>query len=322
MLFVWRFEMTKIERFFIVIVLFCASSILANAQIPKFSYLYLETLDSNQKPVSEAKVTITYRDQQEFKYTDAWGECKFWFPKEYVPRFTIIKPDYYPFYDFGVLRYGGGGNIKVELLKIPALKSERKALDDEQSKREFFWAIQSGDVQSVRKFIKSGISPNLTIGNLRGVSGYENIPAVMYPAEAGDGAMLKLLLENGADVRRKDEYLSNIFFYYFQANPLANKNPKTEAEKTKTLREYDEGLKALIKARASLNANIYGRTPLVLAVETGLVNAVKILIAGGANVNAKDYLGRTPLAIAQERYYKDWTEYQKIIKLLEAAGAK
>lgn len=208
-----------------------------NAQILSGSRLFLEVVDSNQKPVSDAKVEMDLREQQQVKYTDAWGECKFWFRKDILPRFTITKPDYYPFYDFGEMLYGGGRNIKVELLKIPQTNEKNKALESEQSKREFLRAIQKGDVESARKFIESGISPNLAITDLRGVSGYENTPAILYPARAGDGAMLKLLLEKGADVRGKDKYLSYIFLYYFQANPLMNKKPRTESEKEKLVSE-------------------------------------------------------------------------------------
>ena len=134
--------------------------------------------------------------------------------------------------------------------------------------------------------------------------------------------MVKLLLEKGADVRQKDEYLSNILVYYLQPNRTAKQPSANESEKAKITLEYDEGLKALIKAGADVNAN--NDAPLIIAVDYGRAGAVKILIASGADVNFKPYGGNTLLAFAKEHqaYYKDRIEYQEIVKLLKAAGAK
>lgn len=80
----------------------------------------------------------------------------------------------------------------------------------------------------------------------------------------------------------------------------------------------------MIKSGASLNANVYGETPLMLAVQYGQIKAVKILIAAGADINAEHPSGNTILMIARRYQNDDKTkiEYGKIIKLLEAAGAK
>jgi len=41
-------------------------------------------------------------------------------------------------------------------LKIPKNKDEKKALGDQQLKREFFSAVLKGDAPTVRKMLKSG----------------------------------------------------------------------------------------------------------------------------------------------------------------------
>ena len=315
------------RKIFIGTIFFFLCSTFAGAQAMT-SYLFLEVVDSSQKPVSDAKVETTLRSPQIISQTDADGKFRIEFldmgRPPFLSQFTVTRSGYYPFYDFGTLRGGGGRQIKIELLKMPRSKKERRMLGNEQLKRDFFSALQKGDIQTVGKLLKSGLSPNLSIGDLRGVSGFENIPAIMFPTLFADGAMIKLLLDEGADVRKKDYFLSNILSYYLQSGPLERNNPKTEQEKAKILLEYDAGLKALIKAGAAVNSDKDGESSLIRAIETGKVNAVKILIASGANVNAKAYSGETILSFAREyqKYNKDRGEYQEIIELLEAAGAK
>lgn len=241
---------------------------------------------------------------------------------QFSSQFTITKPDYYSFYDFGDLR-SGSRRIKIELLKVPTNKKERKALGNEQLKRDFFAALQRGDLEIVRKLIKSGISPNISTADLRGISGFENIPAIIYPIFLSNGAMLKVLLKAGADVRKKDDLISNIINYYLASYPF-RKSARTEAEKAKLLPEYHDGLKALIKAGANLKADSYGTTPLITAVSTCDMEVFKILIDNGVDANAKNKSGWTALSGVKgyEKYPTRCPNYQEIIKLLEAAGAK
>ena len=52
------------------------------------------------------------------------------------------------------------------------------------------------------------------------------------------------------------------------------------------------------------------------AARTGDIGALRAALARGANVNARDETGRTPLQIARER------NDSAIVKVLELAGAK
>lgn len=77
--------------------------------------------------------------------------------------------------------------------------------------------------------------------------------------------------------------------------------------------------KFLLSQGEDPNAIFRGITsPLLAAIEHGNIKMVKLLLANGANVNAKDYDGFTPLDFA-ERFYPETDE---IKQLLISRGAK
>lgn len=60
-----------------------------------------------------------------------------------------------------------------------------------------------------------------------------------------------------------------------------------------------ESVELLLKEGADINVRNYcGRTPLHLAAFNGHVSTAEHLIRKGANINAKEYLGLTPLFMA------------------------
>jgi len=78
-----------------------------------------------------------------------------------------------------------------------------------------------------------------------------------------------------------------------------------------------EAVKLLLAAGADVNAaNNSGATPLIMASQKGNAEAVKLLLAAGANVNYVAPNGATPLSIASEQGHAD------VVQLLKAAGAK
>lgn len=163
---------------------------------------------------------------------------------------------------------------------------------------------------------------------------FDASPVVMA-AMAGDCDSLRLLLAKGADPNRRMNLIGS-----FPISPLFAAigfgEPSTvEAllEGGASLRERDadnmtaldwavlahhtDEVKALIKAGADVNAvDRYGYTPLLYAatVDFGDADVANILLQAGADPNVKDKNGKTALAQA--------SEYPYLRAALEKAGAK
>ncbi len=67
---------------------------------------------------------------------------------------------------------------------------------------------------------------------------------------------------------------------------------------------------------ADVNAQTLDRTPLHDAAQGGHVAIAKLLIANGADINAKALMGQTPLRLAKENRHKE------MVELLKRHGAK
>jgi ankyrin repeat protein len=57
-----------------------------------------------------------------------------------------------------------------------------------------------------------------------------------------------------------------------------------------------------VGADATVKDDLYGKTPLHLAAESGSASAVVVLLKAGADAKAKDGDGKTPLHWAAERF--------------------
>jgi len=78
-----------------------------------------------------------------------------------------------------------------------------------------------------------------------------------------------------------------------------------------------EQIKSLISGGADVNAkDNNGSTPLHYAVILANMDVIKLLISNGADVNAKDKEGRTPLSWAKD------LENNELVDLLRKHGAK
>ncbi len=128
--------MCKIRQIFIlgvfVLSFIALSSTAVKAQsVPE--YLFLEVLDSNNKPVEGATVETPPNGFSSSgggkQLTDEKGTTRFFLPYNsgyYAPTsyFTVSKDGYFTYHDFGgVSAYPPNSNAKIELLKIPQNKA-------------------------------------------------------------------------------------------------------------------------------------------------------------------------------------------------------
>jgi ankyrin repeat protein len=79
-------------------------------------------------------------------------------------------------------------------------------------------------------------------------------------------------------------------------------------------------VQALVGFGADVNANDnLGRTPLMIAAITSKIDNLKILLSNGANVFAQDKEGKSAIEYATQR--GKTKDARKVVKLLKTAGA-
>lgn len=241
------------------------------------SYRFLEVMDTDGKPVVDAKVETVGWGPTSTKQTDAHGTVRDMpvYSGDYTTRsFKVSKSGYLPYevnelFDsarYGELlvtvipRYDRNAPIKVVLLKIPVTTAERAAVESEQRKRELLSAVKVGDVAIVRKLLRAGVSPDAT--DLNG------IPAILWASAVGDVRTMKTLLEFGADVRNKSRPGRGALLHYLYYTRLKTVDSET--------------VRSLVEAGADVNAtNKYGATVLGLAKQSGNAEVIKLLEEAG-----------------------------------------
>lgn len=219
------------------------------------------------------------------------------------------------------------------------------AIQADSSIERLFEAVKNNDITKVKQLLQAGT--NVDARDKLGAT------ALMYAAhKKGNLDMIKLLLEAGADVNAASTYYDE----YFDLTPLESAilgqnipamqllldsgadpnrldSKMNETVLMAALRNEAplDIIKLLIDKGALVQAQAPdGRTPLMVAVQSGSLEAVKLLIEKGAPVNAKDANGATALSRAKNHldYLNQWGETEQasetklIIELLEKEGAK
>lgn len=119
----------------------------------------------------------------------------------------------------------------------------------------------------------------------------DNAHLMMSAAEGGNIKVIEALLKSGVKV-------DSIFEGGITALIYVSAQPQTYKSHHSTLAAL-EGIKALIKAGANVNAKDFlGNTPLTKAATFKHVETVKVLIDAGADVNMPGLAGNTPLICA------------------------
>ncbi len=309
--------MRKIKHFLLAAMLISVvvflSSTFAKAQMVT-NYLFVEVVDSKGAPVKDATVQAAGYSWENNQSKEVWGEDRQTGAdgkaQTYLPRshsdisnkiFRVVKPAYFPYYDLGMPVTSHYTTAKIELLKIPTTREERKVVGNEQLKREFMLAVKNGDVETIRRLTKSGINPNLNTDDLRGISGPKNIPAIIFAAASGNNEMLEFFLKAKVDIRKKDEPVRSILAYYLFADRFSR--DYAAAEKAKINGQYEQGIKMLIEAGAEFKrfpGAYRNATALMLAAQSRNINLVKMLLEKGVPINARNDDGETVLFYAPD----------------------
>jgi ankyrin repeat protein len=137
--------------------------------------------------------------------------------------------------------------------------------------QDFFNAVKNGDYNKVKQILAAGIDVDVT---------EDTKTALMLAAKEGHQNIVKLLLENGANINKKNKsHNTALHFAVFN--------------------KHNNIVKLLIEKGAEINAKGYaGQTPLVLAAEIDNIEAAKLLIQKGADIKAVDHASCTALTYA------------------------
>ena len=179
-------------------------------------------------------------------------------------------------------------------------------------------AAEDGRVESVKLLLEIGADIE-QVGRIQGWTPLSGAVA------RGQVEVVKVLLGAGANVSRSEKKGETPLFHAIKnaSDPAAGERPY-----------YIEVVKVLLpKVKANIDQkfdNADGHTPLTLAAERGGVEAVKMLLEAGANVNGATPDGKTALHYAAECCYdRRWGEdklqtqarQSLLLQLLLKAGA-
>lgn len=305
-----RAHSSSVIRFCRVFVILSALflPIAAHAQ-SAVNYRFLEVVDSDGKPVANAKVETDMSKQQTdengvvkqvpFYYGD-YNTRKLTASKEgyfsYEENEAVFSDSYYFLLEGENIYYEHSAPIKIELLKIPVTAAERQFVEKEQDKRELLLASRHGDGATVRRLLQAGVDARTT--DVKG------IPAILWAVASGNAEAINAFLAAGADPGPRA-----LRYYLYGASALS-----------------DEVVRALLKAVTDLNStDNHGRTALIWATVSGASHsgeAMKILLESGAAIDAKDSEGRTALMLAVGNEFRGNQDLAVAkVKLLLVAGA-
>lgn len=151
---------------------------------------------------------------------------------------------------------------------------------------------RTADVDAAKLLLTKGANPNVR-EKQRGQT------ALMWAAANSQGAMMRQLLDHGAEVDAASD--TDLLTPLVSSEPRAQ--PRPPGGETAMLFATREGcmdcVKTLVEHGAKLDlADPEGVTPLITAIFNTRFDIAKYLIDNGADVNKWDWWGRTPLYLA------------------------
>ncbi|CAN1211166.1 ankyrin repeat domain-containing protein [Tumidithrix helvetica PCC 7403] len=208
-------------------------------------------------------------------------------------------------------------------LTLPTLKQSNlgKVLISRQD-QILLQAIRVGDLASVKMALSAKANPNAPDEN--------GETALMIAASNNHIEIVKLLLTYGANVNGGSYQAGYPLMAAAREGHIEivrlflRKGAKVNLAADEGFTALDEAIeenrvdvvKLLLESGANPNHYVSGSTPLYDAASNGYVKIVSLLIKHGADINAKSFGSRTPLAIAIQ--YK----HLEVVDLLRKAGAR
>ena len=172
-------------------------------------------------------------------------------------------------------------------------------------KRSMRYATKHGNLPAIRALLQSGVDVNEPMFEF--VPSLQDVTALWFASHLGHAAVVKELIEAGADVNVRATVKGGD-----SGNSFSDITPLHLAAKE----GHTPVVAELIRAGADVNIPISeGTTPLMWAASNGHEACALALIQAGANVNPKGG-GWTPLSAAIE------DKHEKVVKLLKYFGAR
>jgi ankyrin repeat protein len=178
------------------------------------------------------------------------------------------------------------------LLVLLVGSCNRQHLDSKILDKQMLEAARQGDTASVQQLFRKGASIHAKSEN--------GETALTLAASGGNGPLVAWLLDGGISAEEKNEALFSavrfrpaVVEYLKDANPMPGPIPP----------QYAVGGDYVLNLLLSKGANVeardeQGETPLIAAASHGGTNAVKMFLERGANPNARDNTGVTALIAA------------------------
>jgi ankyrin repeat protein len=218
-------------------------------------------------------------------------------------------------------------SIPLVLLAVLVVTSQADTFQNiEELNEKLRGAVNSSDVNEVKKLIKAGADANhkFDLGRVKGITPLFLTCLPFVSGKSVDRAeIVQALIDAGANVNEKHKGMTVLHLAVQYGGDKAvieplvangfDINSRNYSEQTPlygaAFHKRIEWIDALIKNGADVNAGeLRGKSPLHLAAREHYMEVAERLIANGADVNAKTKGGETPLDLVRFIDHKDMAD--------------